>query len=317
MTRPSIEFLRFQKDHPCRPPYWRWERARKLKEMKRKPVGKGREDPWVVRCLRFQKALDDAKDEMDRCTAYEKAGPLGIAYDVWDEISSTSNGCRAELEARILANQPFEEIGQKLSMSAEATAAYEAAFFNVTDRLDNEGYIVHQAIGDRLHQGLSDRDFPLLLKAFAYFSHSAPVVDALISTFPQGRESVAVADVGAYFASDTRWNMARKASLASRMLGLNSMSHIQLLEIVARIEEATGGSGTGANSNYLENLKALMGNIPMVFGHNVQVNTLHNGMELKSAEQAQLAAGHQVPALEESAEFTFPDKTKPPEPPHQ
>lgn len=307
MARDSVALLRLKPDHPCRPPHWRWERARKLREMTKRLPTTGREDSWVIRCAQLQKKLDNAKDEVDRCIAYDEAGPLGIAYDIWDD-PGVMNGSKAEIEARILVGQPSDEIAQRLATSIEVIDAYESVFFNVRDRLENVGYITHQALGEKIYKRMLDNDYPTMIKMFAYFTQAPIVVDALLTTFPNTSRSTPVTDINSFFTNDTKWSMARKSALAARMLALDNMSQLQLLEMVTRIEEATGGAGNPANQNFLENVKALMGHIHVEFDPNAAKSG--SGLELRAEEQILLAKGKPVPALETTQQFKFPEIEK-------
>jgi hypothetical protein len=58
---------------------------------------------------------------------------------------------RLELEARLLAGETFDAIAEKCGVPADVGAAYEAVFFNVSERLQATDYILSQVIGERLY----------------------------------------------------------------------------------------------------------------------------------------------------------------------
>ena len=85
---------------------------------------------------------------------------------------------RFEVDARILAKEPFDSIAKKCHLSVPAITAYEALFFNVLDRLEATSYIAHTVIGPKLHEGLTPSDIDVLWKFYGYHGGSL-VLDRL------------------------------------------------------------------------------------------------------------------------------------------
>lgn len=313
--------IRYQKDHPLRPINWRWERARLLKELGKRTPGRGKDDHWVLAALRLQHSLDTAKDEIDRYAAFERAGPLGLAYDVWDgeELKKNDdrpqvyNGSRVELEARLLATQSPLEIGHTLAMPKEAIEVYEAVFFNVIDRLDNVSYINNHAFGGKMHARLTEKDFSVILKAFAYYSRSPALVDALVTTFADARATKVGDDIHQFLASDARWTMTRKGSLAARMIGLNDISNAQIMELLVRMAEADSAAGGGPASGnpIMDGIKTMMERMPISLIKPPDKKIIeHKSAELRADEELRVAAGEVVTIENDSRNFKFPDKAE-------
>lgn len=237
-----------------------------LNELGKRAPSSSRPDPWIAKAQRLQTALDEAGDDVARYIAYETAGPVGMAFDIWDEkVGSGQPGCRYEIEARILARQPYADITKQLAVPEESIEAYERIFFNVKDRLNNPGYIIHQVIGEKIHKPMTDPDFGILLKAYAYFSQSAELVNALVSTFPP---DATAGDINSYLAADGRFSTRRKAALAARMMGLdNGLNKFNFLEINTKLIEAEQEAGMASpEAGLISNFQNILVQLPMKIG---------------------------------------------------
>ena len=257
--------LRYSLNHPCRPPHWRWERARLIREHGKRISKRKESDHWVRAAVVLGHRLSAAHDDLDRADALEHAGPLGLAYDLWDQPSGkVSFSPRCELESRILCGQPFPDIAARLAVTPEVVTAFEAVFFNVLDRLNQPGYVLHQVIGPSIHRTMSDSDFPVLLKAYGYFSKSSELVDALSTTFtpnnisPRNRDEVL-----SYMSDDWRWTASRKSSLSARMLpATGRFIQEKLLEVRARMDAVEKSSGADTQQLFHQNIAVALANAP-------------------------------------------------------
>jgi hypothetical protein len=79
-----------------------------------------------------------------------------------------SNWPRWELEARLLTEQPFEQIATRLGTNAAAIVAYHDVFFNVRHRLHATDWVANHVIKTRASMGLRVPDAGQLLKHAAY-----------------------------------------------------------------------------------------------------------------------------------------------------
>ena len=84
---------------------------------------------------------------------------------------------RWAVEARLLAGEPIEAIARKTALTPGSVATFEALFFNVSDKLENRGYLIHIAVG--LYPRPKEPDTGLVWRLFGLLG--GPVVmDALI-----------------------------------------------------------------------------------------------------------------------------------------
>jgi hypothetical protein len=170
---PGIDRIRVTPGNPLRPPSWRWELARAYAAAGAEEFDPGL-DPWVRRALAFQQAAARS----------EAADPDAAAADV-----DVAAACRLRdaadarprwvVEARLLARQDDGAVAARCGLTPGAVAAYEALFFAVRDRLDQNTYIRHLAIGPQLYAPTADQDLGVVLKLFGY-QGGPHVVDALV-----------------------------------------------------------------------------------------------------------------------------------------
>lgn len=75
---------------------------------------------------------------------------------------------RAQLEARILANQPQSEIATKMTLAIETLIEFEDWFFSVRDRLAMSSWIMHEVIRRRPNFELSVGDVGCFWRFIAF-----------------------------------------------------------------------------------------------------------------------------------------------------
>lgn len=266
--------FKFKIDHPYRPTNWRWERARLLKEYGRAVPGQDKDDEYTRIASRFRVAKEKCKTEIDIFKLYEKYPKVASAYEIWDEetvaIQGRANPMRYEIEARILAREPLEAISKKSKINLDVLEWYEKLFFNVLDRIENHMYIMHIVIGDAAQRGMSDREYSVLWKLYAYI-RGPHMLDFLISTFAdwkfvdKGQAEKALVD-------DHRSTMKRKAALASRMISLNGHTQDRLIELhtrIVEIEKSTELNSSVGSEAVNANIQVMLSHLPLLVGQQV------------------------------------------------
>ena len=104
-------------------PNWRWLRATFLASQA-EPDWHEQDDAWVRRAVVFAAALRRCRGEADQNRLADRMPELYQAYILYHGAANPSL-LRWATEARILANEPFEDIGRKCGLLAEAVEAYE------------------------------------------------------------------------------------------------------------------------------------------------------------------------------------------------
>jgi hypothetical protein len=160
------------RDNPQRPPDWRWLKASKYVEASR-IMPRSHRDRLIWEAVEFQQRLrtlppDEEEAEFEIVGLHSDFPLVAAAYDTYNNSGST--GFRWEIEARILAQEPFESIALKCATPPEVIGVYEQLFFNVLDRLQARTWILNYAIGRSIHVGMTERDYDLLWKLYGYMA---------------------------------------------------------------------------------------------------------------------------------------------------
>lgn len=149
LTRPD-----FSHQSPGRPPYWRLGAALERCQ-----------DPATTTA---ENALADFVRRPLPDGLAEDCRPDGPALQQAIEIALGEKLRRVEFEARVLADQPAEEIADRLQVSREAVAAYEMCFFDVRTRSTLTWWIRDVVLKLKPFFVLKRTDVPLLWRVFGY-----------------------------------------------------------------------------------------------------------------------------------------------------
>lgn len=307
--------------HPYRPVNWRWQRAGLLADNKTRRANRSdQDDKYISQLQKFQKAFAACKDDVDKCHLANKQLSLYYAYEIWSwdqgEFSEKdTNSAKYEIEARLLANESFISIADRLSTSEEVIRWYELAFFNVLDRLKSSSYILHQVMGPAVYRGVADRNFDVLWKLYGYF-YGPAVLDALITTCSDPHLIEQASDVDNFFIEDTRSSMRRKSALAARTLPINSYTQISIVELHAKmLEIEQNNSNDSGASTIISNIGAMMNALPLSVGKINESTKLppellkytDTAAELRSDEILNIVNSGEVPDDKLLESFKIPD----------
>ena len=110
--------------------------------------------------------------QMKRCTTYAQRRMLNVrmhavasSYKVYKE-----NGLlRWVLEAYLLTNLDFDEIGSLVGLGVDVVYWYEQIYYRVRDRLAARDWIVQEAIGKSVHSEATKHDLDIILKWLAFY----------------------------------------------------------------------------------------------------------------------------------------------------
>lgn len=295
--------FKYRKDHPYRPVHWRWERARIRKELGQTAPGRSLDDKWIRTAATFRKAKDACRDETELYALFERYPDLAMAYELWDEektaIDGRPNSMRHEVEARFLARESLSTISKKSGLSESVLLWYEKLFFNVRDRINNHMYIFHQVIGDGIQRGMTDRDYAILWKLYAYVRGSH-MLDFLITTFNDW-ERPTRAQIESSLLDDHRTTMRRKAAIASRMVGVNHHSSDRLIELHTKIVEIEKSIGDTSPDGVQNNIQVMLSHLPFLVGRQASAAVSNpladyhkSGADLRADEMMAISLGQKV-----------------------
>jgi hypothetical protein len=223
--------LRYERDHAARSPSWRFDLASELVGSDRRAPSK-QADAMLAAVFDFLRRYGRKRDDADLEAIGLLHPDLTRAFDLYLRGGLK----RSELEARILARQIDAEIAAAMRIPPGTVAAYEAAFFNVRDRLGHPYYILLQAIPNHVDK-LIDGDAATVLKLFGYFV--GPVaLDVMLKHAMDEAGQLRPPQLASLKTEDERL-AARAQTAAAAMAGTADPKRmIELLAVQQMIQEA-------------------------------------------------------------------------------
>jgi hypothetical protein len=197
-----------------------------------------------------------------------------------------------------------------LAAASTLSRGIETLFFNVRDRLANTTYLLHHAIGHRVHTGIADADVAMLWKLVA-LAGGAHALDDVIQVLTPS----VVADpthLRKFYNTQNRDLVGRRSLLAGVTLRVRDpMFKIQLMELHAKyiqIEVQSEGPA-GTEDDYLrDSVMDLLRSIPISAntGTGRASNVLPNGVELRVHDQINQACDLPLTLPEDAENVQFP-----------
>lgn len=243
-----------------RPPAWRWHLAGELLQAGKKP-GRRMDHRGVSAVFQFRQALEAAVDEDDHLALHLRFPDLYSAWSLFDD--ELMRPSRSELEARLLTDEPYHRVAQKLAVPESVVAAYEASFFHVKDRLQATSYITHVVFGPILHLSFSERNYELLWKLVAYWCGTA-ALEHVVTKFNQPQKPDSAAGVDILWGNIAASNMRMKMALAALTMPVTPMSVPDIISFhfqQTAAEQAAGTTGS-THEQVLENIRVMWQSLP-------------------------------------------------------
>jgi hypothetical protein len=234
--------------NPRRPVDWRWQRAGRLLELGLR-WSRRRDDEAIRMAKKYQAGLRRCRGEADRSRLVCRMPDIGGAVAIVEGEPAT----RAAVEARLLAGESMEAIACKTALTPRAVALYEALFFNVSDRLENRGYLIH--FGVRLYSTPREPDPSLAWRLFGLLG--GPVVlDALIDGDygpPDRPEDERALD-----------ELRLKLAVALKLLPIDATTTPRLIRLYLRLwqSELAAEKAHRAAVDLMPNIRTMLANVP-------------------------------------------------------
>jgi hypothetical protein len=237
--------------NPWRPADWRWQRARKIAAGELR-LSSRMDDKHVRRALRL------ARDVVDETTP---AGQDAVAnadpslYWAYVLHRQSSPACRAEIEARIIAGEIEDELLRRVGVSHEVLQTYERVFFDVRDRLCTPAYVLNIIIGEAMHKGLSEKDYPTLWKFYGY-TYGPRMLDSLIGQAIAPYKPRTAGEVKYAWQDDGIGSILRKQAIAARTVPVNMFTQLDILQVYSKFVEIDRAAGQDRASSQPESVLA-------------------------------------------------------------
>ncbi len=305
--------------NPLRCVDWRWQRACGIVDGVQPPPGRRRDTHegahWIRRAVELKRLLNRCRDDMDQSLVAVRLPHLFFAYHIW---THPTNPMRWYIESYLLASCTDQEISIKTGADPETVSAYENLFFNVREKLPNQGYILNCVIGPALHRGLSDREYDLLWKLYGYI-YGPYMLDSLISKTVAPSRCDSPDAVAATLRDDAVGNVLIASAKAGKTIGVNTATQLDLLNIFTKfveIEQSNDNARRGSEQ-IMSAISSMLSSVPFTVagrdptqGHTLTRNRVASvrgaGFELTSEEMLRLEAGEALPHLDQLQELSFP-----------
>ena len=184
------------------------------------------DDPHVAAYAEYLRTLAAHK---------ELADTPWLAISAAREIAGQDDIRSWELRARVLANQPIEEIADRFGVSLATIAWFETLFYDVRVRLNASAWIRHVTTGDGFFYGFRDDKLGALWAFFAY--HGGPIVlDAMVTAFYRAWRPGEPATISVYLRDDCPASLSMKAVIAAYAVPVNEETDRKFMEIHARLQ---------------------------------------------------------------------------------
>jgi hypothetical protein len=306
----------FSSRNPRRAPDWRWRRA-ELAAEGTYPLSRRRDgDAWVARTTRFIREQAAAKAELDIAMLEDQYPVLFWAHDIWNSQGDKGNPTRSEVEARLLADDRYDNIARRVRTNVDVIEAYERVFFNVGDCLDNRGYLMHCVLGPSIHMGFQASEYDLVWKLFALLGGPL-AVDLMIDQSIGHARPERAGDLK-YFVADVAQNdLRRVAMLALKTLRINNFNAVEIIDRFLKLVELerSGGGGAGgvATEALKQNVHTMLVSLPFTVGQrsgHVDATPLDRfddlPAELRYEEVMAASVGQEVAARDMLERLAFP-----------
>lgn len=306
MEAKASELVNLRKSSPLRPVDWRWRRALILQSMSKEP-NRFSDDKFVLAAFKYSKLLDKVEDSWDYVAKNLANEALCDAHQIYSVPDAKL--IKWELEARILAKEDINSISSKLCLSTKTIKWYESLFFNVLDRIANQSWIIHAAIGKSLFYGANERDMDVIWKYCGYFFD----VEKLDWLVHQKSDSGALVE---WAENEIDLNMLRKTYHSSKIVSANSWNQLQLLQMHQKDKEISASTGSlrssSSDASLLGNFMSAISSV-VTTGSQIKDDselgwvTKSLGAAEPRADEALLIANGNTEVLENLAGITLPE----------
>lgn len=300
---------------PYRPPSWRWERARWLREHG-KYARKGTDDQWTIKAKEFQTALAKCENEEDRERLSLRFPALYYAHDTY--MHADNQDVRYTIEARTLANEKPADVARKSCTTELMVGWFEKLFFDVRPHLASVDYIINVVISKSVHDGLAGRDYDTLWKLFGRFGGPF-TLDLIIDRFGDTGRPASHEEVRSFLRDHFQDAIMRKSAIAAEVLPLHNNFTLQIvLETHARLLEIEqAGDGGDTHNTMMEHIRCSLlalgtsqlyaGNKPNYAGVPRLEYYDSQAAELRAHEQIEVTLGRETEEHQLAVTAAFPE----------
>jgi hypothetical protein len=218
-------------------PSWRWDLVKALLHEGRRP---GRSmDKHVQNAFRFLSRWKKST-EVDRYLLKRDYPTLFSAYLLYANPHSE----RWLVEAGLLSEATFEDIGKYTAHKAKVVELYGEMFYDIREKREAKGYIANRVLIPAAQRGMDGRDFDCFLKMLAYFAGWKVMTDFIAD----GDMSDETRQFLSTNFMDSMLKLGYQATHRLDVNNYNAMAVIEQCVKLRELEQARHGSLTHAES---------------------------------------------------------------------
>lgn len=278
----------YQKFNPFRTPDWRWERVLHLCDRHPTPGRCTKWDDDFIKQAREHLLLWRRFTPAQREQLFWKNPGLTYAIDIYEKLNIGERTSTAlTIEARLLANQSYDQIADEAGTLPAAIDWYEALFFNVRDHLKKRDWIFSNVLAPAMMRAkveAGDSDgfesfstfknsevakpfFDGSLKFFAYFG-GPYLVDHLITGFRAGQPLESLDNIDQWYDRTMGSLVRRRSTQAAGQFEINKFNVTELFQVHHAIMalERSQDNIDAQKSTTERHIQALLEDIPWSLG---------------------------------------------------
>lgn len=300
-------------------PNWKWDRATHILN-NTQPESSIELDSengsfWINRAVAFQRALARNPDPLRNQDLIVLYGDIFTAYEIYKDSASLF---RDELEALILARVEIDELAIEAGITRKTVRAYEELFFDVTDKLDNKMYVLHQVIGPNI-QNIAKTDHAVIWKLFGY-CYGPEMVRALVSRTVNPQICATPDTVESALEADVIKSIKLAAAVAAKHPDGGDRYQKRLMDTFSRfmeIDKMEDFSQGSDQAQVWKHVLAMMNSLSFSVGlqnvktgapvkKNASTRYLSTSVDLSQAELVDLGITGEAPDAEKAADLKYP-----------
>ena len=323
---------------PFMRPEWRWNRVLAMCDDPDGPKRTTKRDDKYIRAARSFLLRWRAGSPWDREQLMYDSPGMYHAYRIFDHLHSDPNVAFV-MEAMLLANYPYDEIGDATKTDPDVVEHYEAVFFNVVPYLRHYNWVLTQVLipaanrfvaakGDAPKPAANDNGFqrfvtpPVIephmdstLKWLSYYG-GPQICEFVLSGFKRGLTCNTQDDIGDWLDEQYKNQLRCRSTQSIGVFEVNRYNVTELFQLhMEVIKLAAGVDGQENKQTTMEkHIHAMLTEIPWTVG--MEAKAVFEGTtvgrydemaaELRDEELLLVGAGDKCPDLDELPGLVMP-----------
>lgn len=308
MQSKSDVYHRYDRDNPAAPLNRRFGLAKACVRNGLRPSFRDDANTWTV--YRYVRMRAAATTGSLRAELRREYGDLFRAHSIY---SGALSHLRQIIEAYILADEPFDLIGERLGLHSNVIQWFAGAFFDIERLRTSPVRMMREVVGVAVGESRSDLDAPRLWKLVGYLLKGK----ALDLFFYVGADAPprTAEGVTAWVTKQAKLIAGVKQFVAAQALDVlrpNQLRELlQLMISLTRPDPSTAGTPQTVMEQHVQ---ALLDDIPFMLGTDAEQMVRgtpleefdNSAVELRDDDLMRIAAGQKVPEAEAIKGMTMP-----------